>query len=226
MCTAAHRVIHCSKGLPTTPPNHSASAKYLLLFHDHNHGKTCHRLQFQFICITYSCYCTFLALPWLMPWKIHAQVCKMRHSIILILLHRTSTPWMTTWIVKCATRNKKYTETSKANSISQPPCAKHTSLQPWHLPCNICYSSRAAQGSHGRVTVGVKEPSLYFWVQFWKEEKQPLSKMWVWVNPFKALLISIACNKVQAEQFAAKMFKRNCAFQSTSITTTLQIPLC
>lgn len=154
-----------------------------------------------------------------------AQVCKMRHSIILMLLHSTSTPWTTSWIVKCTTRHKKYTETSKASSMSQFSCAKRTSLQPWHLPCNICYSSTAAKGSHGRVTVGVEDPALYLWVQFWKEEKQPLSKMWVWVTPSKALLTSTACNKVQAEGSAVKMFKRYCAFQSTSITTTLQIPL-
>lgn len=153
------------------------------------------------------------------------RVCKMRHSIILMLLHSTSTPWMTTRIVKCSTRHRKYPETSKTNSMSQSPCTKRTSLQPWHLPCNICYSSRAAQESHEGVTAGGEEPALYLWAQFWKEEKQPLSKMWVWLNPSKALIFT-ACNKVQAEEFAVRTFKRCWAFQSTSITTPLPIPLC
>lgn len=76
-CQQPHTVIHCNRGLPTTTHNHreiSANAKDLLPFHDHNGGKTCYKLQFQFICITYSVYYTFLALPFLIPWMVHAHL--------------------------------------------------------------------------------------------------------------------------------------------------------
>lgn len=152
MYTATHRATHCSTGLQTTahnPREISASAKNLMLFHDHNNGKTLYTLQFQFICIPYSCklqiFCITMSDALNNPCRF-AWVCKMRHSITLLLLHRTSTPWMTTWIGKCATRHKKYTETSRlsqTSSMSQSPCAKCISLQPWHESYSS-YSSRAA----------------------------------------------------------------------------------
>ena len=148
----------------------------------------------------------------------------MRYCIILMPFYSTSIPWTTSWI-NVQLIHKKYTET-KPNSISQRHYAKRSSLQPSHLPCNICYSLRAAQGSHRGVTAGDEDLALYVWVQFWKEEKQSPSKMWVWANSFKALPITTACNKVQAEEFAARMFKRYLTFQCTSITITLQISLC
>lgn len=60
-------------------------------------------------------------------------------------------------------------EASKTNSISQPHWAKSNSLQPRHLPCNICYCVREAMWERQR---GWRSGPIYLGLALTKKKKK------------------------------------------------------